>query len=106
MAKGQDNGTTILLGLEDYKVGKVRGREDRVTVKTEVKGTEKCPYCGSGEVYGHGMCEPRVVLHTRSNGRRGNLQLHRRRWKCRDCKHTFAEGRELVRSRSKPYQAG
>lgn len=32
MAKGQDNGTTILLGLKDYKVGEVWGGEDRVMV--------------------------------------------------------------------------
>ena len=33
MAKGRDNGTTILLGLEDYKVGEVWGGEDRVMVR-------------------------------------------------------------------------
>jgi transposase len=70
-------------------------------VKTEVKGREKRPHCGSGRLYGHGMCKPREILHTWSNGRRVYLELHRRRWKCRDCKHTFAEGRELVRSRSR-----
>ncbi len=31
-------------------------------VKTEVKGREECPHCGSGKVYGHGMCKPREVL--------------------------------------------
>ena len=101
MAKSQENGTTILLGLEDYEVGEVWGGENRVTVKTEVKGREKCPYCGSGKVYGHGTCKPREVLHTWSNGRRVYLQVHRHRWKCRDCQHTFTEGRELVRSRSR-----
>jgi len=101
MAKGQDNGTTILLGLKDYKVGEVWGGEDRVMVKTVVKGREKCPHCGSGKVYGHGMCKPREVLHTWSNGKKVYLELHRRRWKCRDCKRTFAEGKGLVRSRSR-----
>jgi transposase len=101
MAKSQDNGTTMLLGLKDYKVGEVWGEEDRVIVKTEVKGREKCPHCSSGRVYGHGMCKPREVLHTWSNGKKVYLELHRRRWKCRDCKHTFAEGRGLVRSRSR-----
>jgi transposase len=47
------------------------------------------------------MCKPREILHTWSNGRGVYLELHRRRWKCRDCKRTFAEGRELVRSRSR-----
>jgi len=101
MAKGQDNGTTILLGLEDYKVGEVRGGEDRVTVKTEVKRREECPHCGSRRLYPHGECKPREVLHTWSNGKKVYLELHRRRWKCRDCEHTFTEGRELVRSRSR-----
>ncbi len=101
MTKGQENGTTILLGLKGYKVGEVRGGEKRVIVKTEVKGRKKCPHCGSGKLYRHGMCKPREVLHTWSNGRRVYLELHRHRWKCRDCKRTFTEGRELVRSRSR-----
>ena len=54
-----------------------------------------------GKVYGHSMCKPREVLHTWSNGKKIYLELHRRRWKYRDCKHTFVEGRELVRSHSK-----
>ncbi|MCL0036326.1 transposase family protein [Dehalococcoidia bacterium] len=101
MAKSQDNGTTILLGLKDYKVGEVWGGEEKVVVKVEVKGRIKCPYCGSGKLYKHGMCKPREILHTWSNGRRVYLELHRRRWKCRNCKRTFAEGRDLVRSRSR-----
>jgi len=101
MAKGQDNGTTILLGLEDFKVGEVWGGEDRVTVKTKVEKREKCPHCGSGRLYRHGECKPREVLHAWSNGKKVYLELHRRRWKCRDCEHTFTEGRELVRSRSR-----
>jgi transposase len=73
-------------------------REEKIVVKTEVKGRIKCPHCGSGKLYGHGMCKPREILHTWSNGRRVYLESHRRRWKCRDCKRTFAQGRELVRS--------
>ncbi len=34
MAKGQDNGTTILLGLKDYKVGEVKEGERKVVVKS------------------------------------------------------------------------
>jgi transposase len=101
MAKGQDNGTTILLGLEDYKVGEVWGGEDKATVEIAVKRRPECPHCGSGRLYGHGTCKPRVVLHTWSNGRRVYLELHRQRWKCRDCGHTFVEGKELVRDRSR-----
>jgi len=101
MAKGHDNGTTILLGLEDYTVGKVWEGEDRVIVRTAIKGKQTCSHCGSSSLYAHGECKPREVLHTWSNGRRVYLELHRRRWQCRDCKRTFAEGRELVRSRSR-----
>jgi len=42
MAKGQENGTTILLGLKDYKVGEVWGGEDKVVVGIAVKRREKC----------------------------------------------------------------
>ena len=102
MAKSQEDGTRILLGLKDYKVGEVWGREEKLVVMTAVKGKErKCPYCGSARLYWHGMCKPREVLHTWSNGRGVYLELHRHRWKCRDCKRTFAEGRELVRSHSR-----
>jgi len=101
MAKGQDNGTTTLLGLKDYKVGEVWGEEGKVTVKVDMKGREKCPHCGSGRLYPHGECKPREVLHAWSNGKKVYLELHRQRWKCRDCKHTFTEGRELVWPRSR-----
>ena len=35
MARGHDNGTTILLGLKDYKVREVWGGEEKVVVKAE-----------------------------------------------------------------------
>jgi transposase len=101
VARRQDNGTTILLGLKGYKVGEVWEEGEKVVVKTEIKGRIKCPHCGSGKLYGHCMCKPREILRTWSNGRRVYLEFHRRRWECRDCKRTFAEGRELVRSRSR-----
>lgn len=63
MARGQENGTTILLGLKDYKVREVWGG-GKVVVKTEVKGRKRCPHCGSGRLYRHGMCKPKEVLHT------------------------------------------
>ena len=55
MARGQENGTTILLGLTDHKVGEVWGGEEMVVVKTEVKGRIKCPHCGSGRLYRHDL---------------------------------------------------
>jgi transposase len=101
MCRGQDDGTTILLGLKEYSVGEVVEREERIVVKTGVKRRIKCPHCGSVKLYGHGMCQPREILHAWSNGRRVYLEFHRRRWKCRDCKRTFTEGRALVRSHSR-----
>ena len=81
MAKSQEDGITILLGLKDYKVGEVVGGEEKVVVKTAVKGRgKKCPYCDLTRLYRHGMCKPREGLHTWSNGRRVYLELHRHRW--------------------------
>lgn len=74
------------------------GGEDKVLVKVEIKAKEKrCPSCGSARLYGHGMCKPRQVLHTWTNGKKVYLELHRQRWKCRDCKCTLTEGKELLR---------
>jgi len=102
MAKSQENNTITLLGLKDCKAGEVVRGDDRIVVKITVNGgREKCPYCGSENLYGHGMYEPRHVLHTWTNGTKIYLDLHRQRWKCRNCGHTFIEGKELVRSRSR-----
>ena len=70
-------------------------------VKTEAKEAEKCPHCGSSRLYRHGRCKPREILHTWSNGKKVYLELHRRRWRCSDCKRTFSEGGELLRPRSR-----
>jgi transposase len=101
MAKSQENGTRIVLGLEGYKVGEVWRKEEKVTVEAEVKGGRKCPHCSSIKLYRHGVCKPREVLHAWSNGRKVYLKLHRRRWKCRHCGRTFVEGGELVRPHSR-----
>ena len=50
MAKSQEKGTTILLGLRDYMVGQVCGGEEKVTVETKIKAVRKCPYCGSSKL--------------------------------------------------------
>jgi len=39
-------------------------------------GWEKCPYSGSENLYGHGMYEPRQILHTWTNGIKIYLDLH------------------------------
>lgn len=102
MAKSQENGTKILLGLKDYKVEEVREREDRIVIKVIVEVKKMiCPYCRLVNLYRHGICKPREILHSWSNGRRVYLELHRRRWRCRDCRHTFNEGNELVQPHSK-----
>jgi len=80
MAKSQEDGITIPLGLKDYKVEQVRQDEDSVVVKVMLELREKkCPYCDLTRLYRHGKCKPREVLHSRSNGRRVYLELHRHR---------------------------
>lgn len=77
MARGQESGTTILLGIKAYKVGEVVGGKERVVVKTSAKGKEKrCPYCGSERLYGHGSCKPREVLHHVSKPTIAQVQGH------------------------------
>ena len=102
MAKSQENSTTMLLGLKDCQAGEVMRGDGMMTVKVKTNGgREKCPHCGSAELYGHGMCDPRHLLHTWMNGTKVYLDLHRQRWKCRDCGRTFTAGRQLVRSYSR-----
>lgn len=50
MNRGQENGTTILLGLKDYKVEEVWAGEEKVVVEIAVKGKEKCPHRVSGRL--------------------------------------------------------
>ena len=38
MTRSQNNGITILLGLENYRLGEIWGEEDRITIKAEVSG--------------------------------------------------------------------
>jgi len=107
MARGQDNGITILLGVKDVKVGEVTEYEDRIVVKASMeKKEEKCPYCGSEKLYKHGKGRTRQVLHSWSRGKGVYLELKRRRWKCRDCKRTFTEGKELIRPYSRITKVG
>lgn len=102
MAKSQDNSSKILLGLKDCEIGEVREDEDRVIVKVILKlEGMNCTYCGSLNLYRHGKCKPREVLHSWSNGRRIYLELHRHRWRCRECGRTFNEGKELIQPRSR-----
>lgn len=98
MAKSQENGTTILLGLKGYQVGGVKEDSKGVIVEVKVSGEEvKCPYCGGERLYRHGACPPRRVLHSWSNGKKIYLELYRQRWRCRDCSHSFYDGVKLVR---------
>ena len=106
MARGKI-GITILLGVKDVKVGEVTEYEDRIVVKASMeKKEEKCPYCGSEKLYKHGKGRTRQVLHSWSRGKGVYLELKRRRWKCRDCKRTFTEGKELIRPYSRITKVG
>ena len=83
MAKSQENGITILLGLKGYQIGKVWEGGGGIVVQVTI-GMRKvsCPYCGSLRLYGHGACKPRKALHSWSNGNKVYLELYRQRWRC------------------------
>jgi transposase len=102
MAKGQEDGITILLGLKGYQVSKVIEGEGRVTVEVRPEqGKPACSYCGSKKLYRHSLGKRRKILHGWSNGRRVYLELHRQRWRCRICGRSFNDGLELLRPYSR-----
>ena len=79
MAKSQEDGITIPLGLKDYKMEQVRQDECSV-VKVMLELREnKCPYCELTRLYRYDKCKPREALHSWSNGRRAYIELHRHR---------------------------
>jgi len=102
MAKGQEDGITILLGLERYQAGKVTedGGEIAVEVRSE-QGKPACSQCGSTKLHRHGLGKRRRILHSWSNGKKVYLELHRQRWRCRLCGCSFNEGAELLRPYSR-----
>ena len=102
MAKSQENGTTILLGLEECEVGMVAEEAGKIIVEVKTKERNAvCPYCSSVRLYRHGSGEKRQVLHSWSNGRKVYLELSRQRWRCQDCGHSFNDGAELLRPYSR-----
>jgi len=102
MAKGQEDGITILLRLAGYQVGWVKEEDNGIVVEvgTEMEGVI-CPSCGSTRLYRHGTCKPRRVLHGWSNGTKVYLELYRQRWRCRECGLSFNDGAGLLRSYSR-----
>jgi len=102
MAKSQQNGTTILLGLKGYEVGMVVENEGKIMVKVRTKERKPvCPYCSSVKLYRHGSGEIRQVLHSWTSGKKVYLELYRQRWRCRDCGHSFNDGARLLRPYSR-----
>jgi len=102
MAKSQEDGITILLGLKGYEVGKVS--EDAEDIMVEVKAKPRvisCPCCSSTKLYRHGLCPERKVLHSWRGGKRIYLELRRHRWLCQECSRSFNDGAELLRPYSR-----
>ena len=65
MARSQEDGITILLGLKGYEVGKVSEDAEEIMVEVEAKpGGISCPCCSSTKLYRHGLCPERTVLHS------------------------------------------
>ena len=102
MAKSQENGTTILLGLKGYEVGKVSEEEKGIVVEvaTELK-KPACPRCDSAKLYRHGRAKKRKILHGWSQGKKVYLEIARHRWRCQNCCYSFSEGVELVHLHSR-----
>jgi len=102
MAKSQENGTTILLGLEGYEVGKVTEEEKGIVVDVGA-GLKKpaCPRCDSARLYRHGRAKKRSLLHGWSQGKKVYLEIARHRWRCCDCGYSFTGGMELVHFHSR-----
>ena len=102
MAKSQENGTTVLLGLKGCEVGTVAEGEGKIIVEVKTKERNPvCSYCSSVRLYRHGSGEGRQVLHSWSNGKKVYLELSRQRWRCRDCGHSFNDGAQLLRRYSR-----
>ena len=98
MAKSQENGTTILLGLKGYEVVTVTGSEGKIIVKARAQGSKPvCPYCSSVNLYRHCLGKRRWVLHSWSNGKKVYLELSRQRWRCQDCGRSFNGSVQLLR---------
>ena len=80
MAKSQEDGITILLGLKRYEVGKVCEDAEEIMVEVKAKlGGISCPRCSSAKLYRHGLCRKRKVLHSWRGGKSIYLGLHRHR---------------------------
>jgi transposase len=102
MAKSQENGTTILLGLKGYEVGTVTESEGKIAVGVRAQERKPvCPYCSSARLYRHGLGKRRRELHSWSNGKKVYLDLSRQRWRCQDCGHSFNDHAELLRPYSR-----
>jgi len=57
MAKGQENGITILVRLKGYKVGEVSEGTEEIMVEVKANpGGIRCPHCDSMRLYRHGLC--------------------------------------------------
>jgi len=98
MAKSQENGNTILLGLKGYEVGMVTENGGKIIVEARSRERKPiCPYCSSVKLYRHGSGKRRRVLHSWSNGKKVYLELSRQRWRCQDCGRSFNGSAQLLR---------
>jgi len=76
MAKSQENGTTILVGLEGYEVGKAIGKERGIVVEVGAELRKPaCSRCNSVNLYRHGRAKKRRVLHGWSHRKKSTLTL-------------------------------
>jgi len=102
------NGTTTLLGLEGYRIGETRQNDKGIMVEVMGRrcGLGQCPWCGSARLYRHGFCKPRRLLHGWLHGKKVYLELHRQRFRCRDCGKSFTGEDRLARRYSRLTRKG
>ena len=97
MAKSQENGTIILLGLKGYEVGMVTENGEKIIVEARSRERKPvCPYCNSVKLYRHGSGKRRRVLHSWSDGKKVYLELSRQRWRCQDSGRSFSGSVQLI----------
>ena len=79
MAKSQENGSTILLGLKGYEVEKVMEEEEGIIAEVKVIGSKRlnCPWCGTARLHRHVSAMKRRVLHSWSSSKKVSLELCR-----------------------------
>jgi transposase len=82
-----------ILNLPNFAVHEVRTSPyDYEVVAIYTPDPRGCPHCGvvkeAGTLYRHGY-KKQNIWDVPTHGKRCRIELHRQRWKCRECGRTF-----------------